>query len=135
MHQIHPDEGLTELLKRIAEGFLKYRLFTNNITPGPASVFADFNEVTGGTGYAAQTYDEADFTAEGVAGHIGSITATDVVFSVASSSYSVYGYYVTDSANTKVLAAGRFSDAPRTLDSTNPISIPAKLAINARYTS
>lgn len=135
MHQIHPDQGLVHQCIAVAQQFLKYRLFTNNLTLSQATVYSDFVEASGGGGYAAVTYDEGDFTLDSVAAHIATITAADVVFSVSSGSQSIYGYYVTDSANTKVLACGKFSDAPRTLDASNPISIPAKWALQGRYAS
>lgn len=133
MHQIHPDEGLNWQNLAIAAASLKYRLFTNNLTLGPGTVYSDFTEASGGGGYAPITLDESDFGVASLAAHIGTILGADVTFAVSSGTQSIYGYYVTDLSNTKVIACGKFSDAPRTLDASNPIVIPAKWALASRY--
>ena len=91
---------------------VKIRLFANNYTPVQASVIGNFTEIAY-TGYAAVTLSGAVD---------GGIDANDrdtwtwptVTFQCTSSAglpVTAYGYYVTDSANTTVLWAERFSTA------------------------
>lgn len=133
MKQIHPDEGMSHLLLSLAAASLVFRLFTSDTAMSPSRVNSDFTEATGGTGYAPVTYDESDFSIASLASHIGTIIAADITFAVSSGSQTIYGYYVTNLDNSVVVACGRFSDAPRTLDASNPIVIPAKLALQSRY--
>lgn len=135
MHQVHPDVSLLNLLARFVAADVKIHLFASNTTPGPASVLGDFTEVGSGTGYAPVTVAHGDFTASGVSGGIATLTAPDVTFAVTSGLLVVYGYYVTDTGTTVLLAAGRFSGAPLTLDPSNPIAVTPKFATSSRFTS
>lgn len=135
MHQVHPNVSLLELLNRFVAADVKIRLYTSDTTPGPASVLSDFTEMGSGTGYATVTVAHGDFTAAGVSGGIATLAAPDVTFSVSSGTSSIYGYYITDTAGMALLAAGRFSGAPLTLDASNPISVTPKFATSSRFTS
>lgn len=112
MDLIFPDDGLVEQLKRILNGTVKYHLFTNNVTPTLADTVATYTEASW-TGYAAVSKTFTDYTINGVSGHNGFAIASPIAFSNTSgSSQNAYGYYVTDSGGTILLAAARFDSAP-----------------------
>lgn len=133
MHQLHPDSSLLELCRRIAVDGLVFKLYTNNVTPDLSTVVGSFTEMSGGTGYAAVTIDDDAFGAGVVTAHLGIKSGDDIVFAVSSGSTSIYGYYVTNVAGSILLACGRFSDAPKTLDSSNPIAVTPKVAFSSRF--
>lgn len=112
MDLIFPDAGLVEQLKRILNGTVKYRLFTNNLTPSLGDAIGAYTEATW-TGYAAVSQTFSDYTINGVSGHNGFAIAPPVTFNNSGGSpQNAYGYYVTDSGNTILLASARFDSAP-----------------------
>lgn len=121
MHQIYVDgngtssgdNGLIRILQRFASGDFHYHLFTNNFTVTAATVLTDLTELSA-TGYTLQTVTAAAFTLVGVASHNGSIMAAPIGFGTNSSggSVSTYGYYITDTANTTLLAATNWDTLP-----------------------
>lgn len=115
MTTVYPDGSLVGILLRIVNagvGGVTFRLYTNDVTPGSATVLGDFTEAAF-TGYAAQTLDETDFVITSVSGGIGSIVANIINFLNSSGgTQQIYGYYVTDSGNTKLISATRFDSAP-----------------------
>jgi len=112
---IFPDEGLVTQLGRILVLDVLYHLFTNNVTPDRDTVLADLTDATW-TGYAPITQTFTDYTITGVAGHAGYAIAAPISFSNGSGSpVTTYGYYVTDSGETVLLAAARFDGAPLTI--------------------
>lgn len=114
MNQIYPDEGLVMQLTRIAEGTLRFHLFTNNETPDRDSVLADFTEAAW-AGYAAVDLDETDFVTTGTAGHVGYMYADPIAFvNTSGADVDAFGYYVTDTSETVLLAVARFDSAPIT---------------------
>lgn len=108
-----PDVGEVEMLKRIlnfsATGDVRIHLYANNYTPVEGSIVGNFTECSA-AGYAAITLTGASWsiaTATGTseaayAQQTFTFTATQVV----------YGYYVTNSANTIVLWAELFTGGP-----------------------
>lgn len=133
MHQIHPDASLVGLMKRMVAAGVKVKLFVNNHNPSETTVLGDLTEYSMGGGYAAVSLDDSDFTASGVAFHIGTIAAPDAVFSVGGGTDSIYGYFITNSSGSALLAVARFSDAPRTLAVGSPVSVAPKLAMSSRF--
>jgi hypothetical protein len=121
MHQIYPDgngtnsgdNGLIGILQRFISAGFHYHLFSNNVTIGTGTTLASLTEVTA-TGYAAVTVSSGAFTLVGLASHNGSVMASPIGFGTNSSGGSVncYGYYVTDTSNTVLLAAANFDSAP-----------------------
>ncbi len=95
-----------------------YRLFTNNVTPGTATVLTDFTEATF-TGYAAIQGNAITWPAASLAAHVAQSTGSNITFNNTSGSpVTVYGVYVTDGATaTKLYFAERDTNAP--------VSIPA----------
>lgn len=108
-----PDVGEVEMLKRIlnfsATGDVRIHLYSNNYTPVEGSTVANFTECSA-AGYASQLLTGASWsiaTSSGTseaayAERTFTFTATQVV----------YGYYVTNSANTIVLWAELFTGGP-----------------------
>lgn len=112
MQQKYPDAALVPILQRFLAGDFHYHLYTNNLTPDDASVLGDFTEAAWG-GYAAQTVVAADFSLTGVSAHVGGVTGLPVTFTNSSGGdQSAYGYYVTNTGNTQLLACARFDAAP-----------------------
>lgn len=112
MDLIFPDDGLVEQLTRILNGGIKYHLFTNNVTPDLGDIVSTYTEAAW-TGYAAVAQSFSDYAINGVSGHNGFAIATPISFSNSSGgSVNAYGYYVTNTAGTKLLAAARFDSAP-----------------------
>jgi len=112
---IFPDDGLVEQLNRILTATVKYRLFTNNVTPALGDVVATYTEAAW-TGYAAVSQTFSDFTINGVSGHNGFAIAPPISFSNSSGSpVNAYGYFVTNSGGTILLAVARFDSAPVTI--------------------
>lgn len=136
MNLIFPDACLVALLQRIANGDFHFHLFGNNHTPSPTTVLGDLTELGSGTGYAIQTVAAADFTLTGVTAHVGSITAADISFGPWSSGADVaYGYYITDTTNTILLAVARFDGAPLPAGTGNVIVVTPKLGDFSQYTA
>jgi hypothetical protein len=115
MDLLFPDDGLVYQLQRILDTTVKYRLFTNNVTPTLASVVATLTEAAW-AGYAAVNQDITNFTIQGVSGHNGYALAAPIAFSNTSGApVTTYGYFVTDNGGTKLLAVARFDSAPITI--------------------
>lgn len=111
MKQIHPNVALVPLINRmIGTGVWVYHLYTNNLTLGPATVYSDFIEVSGVSGYAAITQSYTDFTLNGVTANKGYALAPPISWTLGSSGSTVYGFFVTD-ASTGLLACAAF-DTP-----------------------
>lgn len=90
---------------------LRLHLFQNNIIPARTNVLADFTEATF-DGYAPVSI--STWAVSVVSGHIAVSTPNNAIFtkSAGPTSNSVYGYYVTNSANTQLLWSERDPAAP-----------------------
>src|SRR5436189_2973693 len=90
---------------------LKLHLFVNNITPTTSNVIGDFTEASF-TGYAAASI--VTWAAPSVAAHIASMSPASVTFTRTATGtvQTVYGYYVTDNANTVLYWSERDANAP-----------------------
>jgi hypothetical protein len=123
MDLVFPNQGLKEQLQRILTSGFNWRLFTNNITPTRSNVLSDFTEAIF-SGYAPWFQQWTDFTLNGVSGNTGYAIAPPVAFSNSSGSdQQVYGYFVTDTGNTMVVAAARFDGAPVTIPNGSSIAV------------
>lgn len=91
---------------------LKIRLFKNNYTPISTTVLSDLTEADY-TGYSSLSL--SGFPAASVVGSSGSSTGDAKVFTVGASpstTNNIYGYYITDSGNTKLYGVQRDPGAP-----------------------
>lgn len=112
MIQVYPDAALVPLLERIVADGVRYHLFTNDITPDADTELIDFIEATW-EDYASVLVDGADFSLNGVTANRGTILAAPIsIEQTGVGTNSAYGYYVTDSGSTVLLAAARFDSAP-----------------------
>lgn len=114
MDLLFPDQGLVYQLEQILTAGVKYRLFTNNVTPTLSTVLSGLTEAAF-SGYAAVSQSWSNFTTNGVSGHNGFAIAAPINFTNSSGSpVSVYGYYVTDPASspTMLLAVALFDSGP-----------------------
>lgn len=117
MDLLFPDQGLVYQLSQILNTTVNFHLYTNNLTPTLSTTLSALTEAAW-TGYALVGQNWTNFTLSGVAAHNGYAIAPPITFNNGSgSTQTAYGYYVTDSANTILLAVARFDSAP--------ISIPA----------
>lgn len=115
MIQIYPDEGLTMLIARILNDTVTYHLFTNALTIDRATTLADMVEAAW-SGYASVDQDDTNFTLTGVTGHTGFAIAAPITFANSSGTdQTAEGYYITDQAGTKLLAAANFDGGPVTV--------------------
>ena len=108
---------LAALIAKYGADNLLLHLYQNNYTPTDSSVIGSFTEATF-DGYASQTI--ATWSTPSVTAHVASSAAAPNVFtkSAGSTPNSIYGYYVTDSANTVMYWAERDPDAPIPMTST-----------------
>jgi len=108
-----PDEGEVEILSRTlnksATGDVVLRLYTNDETPDEDSVIGDFTDAAA-AGYAPITLTGASWT-------IATVTNTTTA-SYAQQTFTftgaetVYGYFITNSADDTLIYAERFTSAP-----------------------
>lgn len=133
MHQIYPDgngaasgdNGLIGILQRFLNGDLHFHLFSAPTTPVDETILlAGLTEVSA-TGYSAQTVLATAFTLVGLASHNGSVMAAPISFGTNSSGapVDVYGYYVTDTSDTVLLAIANFDSAPITVPNGQPFPV------------
>lgn len=123
MDLIFPDAGLVEQLTRILNGTVKYRLFTNNVTPSLGDTVSTYTEAAW-SGYAAHSLTFSDYAINGVSGHNGFAIGSPISFSNSSGgAVNAYGYYVTDSGGTILLAVARFDSAPVSIPSGGNTSV------------
>lgn len=113
MIQLYPDAGLVQLLLRlVGAAGIKFRLFSNDITPDDGTVLGDLTLVPSSDSGAPVVVD-TDFLIQTVSGGVGSIVAGPVTFVNASGvGYDCYGYAITDVGGTHLLACARFDGAP-----------------------
>jgi hypothetical protein len=100
---------------------LHLHLYKNNFTPLFGSVLADFTECDF-AGYAVADVVPANWPTPGsVANRAQSIyQPAPLVFTPSAGSQNAYGYYLTDNADSVVLIAERFNDAPQLLTPSAP---------------
>jgi len=135
MHAIFPNAALLRCLNAILTADKRYRLFTNNITPGPATVIGDFTEAAW-AGYAYTDIALADWTLQSVVGNVASYIAAPVSFLNSSGgTVTPYGYYVTDTTGTYLFQAGRFDGAPVSILDTQSLALIPVFANSSKYTS
>lgn len=113
MAGVTPDVGEVELLKRgvnkSTPDDLILKLYTNNKTPAEADVVGDYTECTA-TGYSAKTLTGANWTVETTDG-VSEASYSQQTFSLTESA-TVYGYFITNNAETILICAEKFSDGP-----------------------
>ena len=110
------DEGEVEFLSRVlnksATGDVVLHLYSNDKTPADADIVSSYTESTG-TGYGAITLTGSGWTISSIA-NVGTASYAQQTFTM-SSALTAYGYYVTNSAGTKLIWAERFTAPPYTL--------------------
>lgn len=129
-----PNEGEAEMLNRIlgklATGDLKLHLYTTQTSlPVEGDVYATYsvNELVA-TGYSEYTMLNANWTV--TAGEPTEAVHIEVDFAItAGGTGDVYGYYVTDSGNTKLYWAEQFSDGPYNVPTVGSIFVTPKIQL------
>lgn len=95
----------------------KLRLFTAPTTVNNTKVIGDFTEATF-AGYAAVALTTSTWAAATAASHVATSTyGATVTFtrSTTGASQTIYGWYLTDSAGTKLYACALFASGPYTV--------------------
>lgn len=114
-----PDVGERELLGRALNketpDDVIIHLYTNNKTPAEGDVLGGYTEATA-AGYASITLTGASWTISTVSNTTTGEYA-QVSFDFTAAEPNIYGYYVTDNANSILLWAERFSDGPYAIPS------------------
>ncbi len=107
---------------------LKLHLYTNNLTPAAADVLASYTECADAS-YAAVALTAASWVLSSISGPKAQAAYPTVTFTFTSSAV-LYGYYITDSATTKVIIAEKFSGAPITFGPTLPLALTLKVTLS-----
>jgi len=96
----------------------KLRLFTNNVTPADTDTVSTYTECTA-SGYApiSLTGGTWTYTTQGNEADYATQTFT------LTSSATVYGYYVTDSAGTTLIFSEAFSNGPYNIPANGSIAV------------
>lgn len=102
---------LAALIAQYNADVLRIHLFQNNITPTKSNVLGDFTEATF-DGYAA--INIGTWSAPAVSGHVASSSPPQVTFSKTAgvTTNNIYGYYVTDAANSVLYWSERDPNGP-----------------------
>lgn len=140
MAAVFPDEGEVVWLRRMLTPdagdslLLHLRVFKNNFTPLKASTLADFTEADF-AGYAAADIDPATWPAPSSVGGVAQsmYLPAPQVFTCTAGTQDVYGWYLTDNADTVCLAAERFSNAPQTITPTVPALVVLLIQLHSEY--
>ena len=115
MPLVHPNVGAQEALSRwlnkSATGDVKLKLYQSNTTPGETDTVATYTQATF-TGYAAITLTGASWTVTNADPASASYAQQSFTSSAGAQNQNVYGYFVTNSADTVLLWAERFTDGP-----------------------
>jgi len=115
MALVVPNVGAQILLRRalgdLATGNLILKLFTNDYTPVETSVVGSFTEATG-SGYAEKSLTDGSWTVTNADPAVATYDGGDQVFTFTGALGNVYGYYITDFAETGLVWAERFTSAP-----------------------
>jgi len=131
-----PTEGLLSLLVAwydkqlvVADHFMEVRLFQNDITPGPASVFADFDEADF-DGYAMVEVEmnAPDYDTDGNP----IIVVPSAVFNCngATTPNTIYGYYMVGGVSGEVILAERFTLPQPVVASGDTITVSSVLKLS-----
>jgi hypothetical protein len=114
---LFPDQGLVWQLNQILASGVNYHLFDNAVTPTLSTILANLNEASF-SGYALIGITWSWYTITGVSGHQGYAIGSPLTWTnTGGSPVDLYGYYVTDTGNSLLLAAAAFDNAP--------LSVPA----------
>lgn len=106
----------------------KLRLYKNNVTPTNATVLADLTEADF-SGYAAQTLV---WGASSITAHIAEAAAATLSFTISSGTQNIYGWYVTNSAGTRLLSVERDPSAPVAMDASGLNVYSITLSVKAK---
>lgn len=125
MQQVYPDVGLAFWMTQMLAQDVHYHLFTNDATIDRTINFPGLTEAAW-AGYAVVTVIPASWAFNTVA-HFGFAIAAPISFDNTSGApVTPYGYYVTDSTDTQLLAAGKFDGFPITIpDGDSYVLIPS----------
>jgi len=130
MNVVYPNAGLVYLLQRLAGGLpdsadgLTWFLYGNDYEPVRTSVLTDFDLLD--SEFGNHTYDYSDLVVTGVSANVGIILRNEALWLNSSGgTVDVYGWVITNIAETKLLAAARLDGAPFAVaDGTSITTIP-----------
>jgi len=142
MALIVPNEGELILLEaavgKTAAGNTKLKLYTNNYTPAHDDVVGDFTEFGAVQGYAEKTLAPASWNAAAAGTGTGSSDSNKAsitypqqtwTFDGTGGDVTVYGYYITNDAEDKVIVAEKFATAQTVSASGDVIKVTPRLTL------
>ncbi len=111
-----PNTGEAEMLKRIlnmtvTDPDIVVRLYTNNYTPIETTVIGDLTDATA-TGYGPITATPGSWS---ISGDPTEASHTEIEFIFTDGEPTVYGYFITNTADDTLLWAEEFVDGPYTI--------------------
>lgn len=116
------------MLDTLLAGNTSLRLFQNNFTPANASVLADFT-VADFTGYANITLTGGSWTTTPGDPSTASYTQQTFTRSATGAVQTIYGYYIVNTAGTKVWFYEKFSTAQSVTSANDVIRITPRIAL------
>ena len=120
------EETMLDIILNVtAAQTLILRLYTNNVTPGEASVAATFTEATG-FGYSAITLTPGTWTT--TPGNPSTAAYPQQTFTFTGALGNVYGYYITQMTSGFLMWAELFTDGPYNI--VNPAMLKRNLRKN-----
>ena len=108
--------SLQDNVTNILASGLHMHLFKNSLTLNGTEVLGSFTEATF-TGYAVVTL--SGFAAAAISGTQAYSTGSVATFTLTAGSQNIYGYYVTDAADSKLYWAENDPNAPIALNTTD----------------
>jgi hypothetical protein len=130
---------LEAMVGKTAAGALKLKLFTNNVTPADTDTTATYTEFGAVQGYASKALATANWAAAVAGTGTGLATANKAsiaypqqtwTFDGTGGSVTVYGYYITDNAGTKLIGAEKFAAPQVVTISGDTIKITPQLTLS-----
>lgn len=109
-----PNEGEIRLAEKALADNLELRLFVNNMTPADADDETDYTEMST-HGYTAKTLTGGSWSVSTVGGKAEGSYAQQTFSFTAASAVTVYGYYIVDPVDDKVIQAELFA-APQVIE-------------------
>lgn len=114
MPGLSPSEGRQRLLehavgKRTPPVSFSLRLFINDMTPAASDVFANYTEMAAVQAYAAKVLTASNFTLSLNATTAEATYAQQTWTFTGGTAVAIYGYFLVDSSDNKIIGAERFS--------------------------
>jgi hypothetical protein len=136
MSLVFANEGLVNVLNKLtaATGWanVRIKLYKNNYTPLHSSVLADFTEADF-SGYTAVTPSYGSATLSGDTATTTDSSSRDFTHDSGGTTNTIYGYYVVDITDAKVLFAELFSSSQVMQNNGDKITITSLFTAKSEF--